>query len=110
MGGALELVETPFAGMRFLSQLRPRRFHSANKVWRLAGGTEDNDLWALNHEVDDEVLGQVPAVTSVFVPDDQQRQAIAEGANVALTVIGAQPPVMVRLTDEAIGKPVHRTA
>lgn len=91
--------------MRFLSQLNPRRFHSANKVWRLEGGTEDNDLWALNHEVNDQVMGITPAVTSVFVPTDEQRQQIAEGANIALTVIGMQPPVMLRLTDEPLGKP-----
>jgi hypothetical protein len=91
--------------MRFLSQLRPRRFHSANQVWALAGGTEDNDLWAWNHTVDDSVMGHVAAVTSVFVPDDGQRELIAQGANIALTVIGGQPPVMVRLTDEPLGKP-----
>lgn len=90
--------------MRFLSQLNPRRFHSANKVWRLEGGTEDNDLWALNHEVNDQVMGVMPAVTSVFVPTDEQRQQIADGANIALTVIGGQPPVMMRLTDEPLGK------
>lgn len=91
--------------MKFLSQLNPRRFHSANKVWRLAGGTEDNDLWALNHEVNDQVMGVMPAVTSVFVPTDEQRQQITDGANIALTVIGGQPPVMMRLTDEPLGKP-----
>jgi hypothetical protein len=90
--------------VRFLTQLRPRRFHSANKVWRLEGGNEDNDLWALNHEVDDEVMGVVPAVTSVFVPTDDQRWEIFKGANIALTVLGAQPPVMLRLTDEPLGK------
>lgn len=91
--------------MRFLSQLNPRRFQSANKVWELAGGNEDNWLWALNHEVNDQVMGVMPAVTSVFVPTDDQREQIAEGANIALTVIGGQPPVMMRLTDEPLGKP-----
>lgn len=90
--------------MRFGSQLMPRRFRSANKVWRLEGGNEDNDLWALNHEVNDTVVGQVPAVTSIFVPTAEQRAAIAAGENIALTVLGTQPPVMLRLTDEPIGK------
>jgi hypothetical protein len=90
--------------MNFTSQLRPRRFFSANKVWRLEGGNEDNDLWAMNHTVDDAVCGEAPAVTSVFVPSDSQREEIAGGANIALTVIGGQPPVMLRLTDEPIGK------
>lgn len=91
--------------MDFLSQILPRRFHSANKVWELPGGNEDNSLWALNHEVDDTVSGVVPAVTSVFVPTDEQRVQIASGVNIALTVLGGQPPVMLRLTDEPIGKP-----
>lgn len=73
-------------------------------MWRLQGGTEDNDLWTEIHEVDDTVIGMVPAVTSVFVPTDKQRQQIADGLNIALTVIGGQPPVMLRLTDEPIGK------
>lgn len=91
--------------MQFLSQLRPRRFHSATNVWRLSGGNEDNDLWALNHEVNDTVSGMTPAVTSVFVPTENQRKAILHGANIALTVLGGQPPVMLRLTDEPIGAP-----
>ena len=86
--------------MHFLSQINPRRFKSANKVWRLVGGNEDNDLWALNEE--DPHYGVT--VTSVFVPTERQRQQIADGANIALTVLGAQPPVMVRLTDEPLGK------
>lgn len=85
--------------MNFVSQLMPRRFHSANVVWRLEGGNEDNDLWAMNHEIDD-----TPAVTSVFVPTPSQRADIADGHNIALTVLGKQPPIMVRLTDEPIGK------
>jgi hypothetical protein len=88
--------------MRFLSQINPRRFASATTVWELAGGNEDNSLWALNHEVNDEVLGVARAVTSVFVPTDEQREQIANGVNIALTVIGRQPPVMVRLTDEPV--------
>jgi hypothetical protein len=85
--------------MNFLTQLHPRRFHSARTVWRLEGGNEDNDLWALNHETG---FGQ--GVSSVFVPTDAQRQMIADGYNICLTVIGGQPPVLLRLTDEPIGK------
>jgi hypothetical protein len=98
--------------MRFLSQLTPRRFRSANKCWELAGGNEDNYLWALTEmSVDDpslteyaDLYGRVVQVTSVFVPTDQQRREIAQGQNIALTVIGGQPPVMLRLTDEPLGK------
>jgi hypothetical protein len=66
--------------MNFLTQIHPRRFHSARTVWRLEG------------------------VSSVFVPTDAQRQMIADGCNICLTVIGGQPPVLLRLTDEPIGK------
>lgn len=90
--------------MRLLGQLRPRRFHSANTVLSVPGGTEDNDLWALGHLVNDSAAGDVPAVTSVFVPTETQRVAIMAGQNIALTVLGDQPPVMVSLTDEPIGK------
>jgi hypothetical protein len=86
--------------MRLLSQINPRRFKSATNVWRLEGGNEDNDLWALN-EIDG-ALG--PTVTSVFVPTDEQRRQIADGVNIALTVLGGQPPVILRLTDEPLGK------
>ncbi len=85
--------------MNFRGQIHPRRFHSANTVWRLEGGTEDNDLWALNHDT-----GFGTGVTSVFVPTDEQREAIANGENIALTVIGGQPPVLLRLTNEPLGK------
>lgn len=90
--------------MRFLSQINPRRFHSATTVWELVDGNEDNWLWAMNHEVNDAAIGRTGAVTSVFVPTEDQRKAIAEGQNIALTVLGIQPPVMVRLTDEPLGK------
>jgi hypothetical protein len=82
----------------------PRRFQGALAVWELEGGNEDNSLWAMNHEVNDSILGPMLAVTSVFVPTDEQRHAIANGENIALTVLGGQPPVMVRLTDVPIGK------
>lgn len=91
--------------MNFLSQLKPRRFHSATTPFVLAEGNEDNDLWALVHEINDEILGNSMAITSVFVPTSEQRKAIANGENIALTCIGGQPPVMLRLTDEPIGKP-----
>lgn len=90
--------------MNFLSELRPRRFHSANKVFSLPGGTEDNDLWVRLHKIDDEIIGECLAMTSVFEITDEDRALIAGGANVALTLLGTQPPVMVRLTDESLGR------
>jgi hypothetical protein len=71
--------------------LRPRRTHDSNTVWRLAGGTEDNDLWAQN----------LPdgRVISTWVPTDEQRARIAAGANIDLCVWGGQPPVALFLDD-----------
>ena len=86
--------------------MRPRRFHGANKVFRLGGGNEDNDLWVEVHKVEDEVLGTRDAVASVWEPTDEERAAIADGANIQLTVIGGQPPVMLDATTVPLGKPI----
>lgn len=77
-------------------QLRPRRTWFTETVFRLPGGTEDNDLWVHQDEA---------TIRSVFVPTDEQRTAIAAGANLELIVWGgAQPPVAVRLNEDPIGK------
>ncbi len=78
-------------------ELRPRRTHLSNQVFRLDGGTEDNDLWVYS---DGETL------RSTWVPTDAQRAAIADGANIALTTWGAgMPPVAVTLDRTQLGKP-----
>jgi hypothetical protein len=87
------------SSMKLGEQINPRRFHAANKCWELLGGNEDNYLWAYNHEE----FG-VPAVTSLFVPTDEQRKLIAEGHNIALTVLGHQPPVMINISNEPLGR------
>lgn len=82
-------------------QIRPRRTHLTDKVFRLPGGTEDNDLWA--RITTDE--RDVPVVCSTFVPTDEQRARIAAGENIELCIWGGgQPPVSVHLTDTPIGK------
>lgn len=79
--------------------MRARRTPSSNRVFQLAGGTEDNDLWA---RVDS--AGGVVTVSSVWELTDDERAAVAAGANIELTVWGpGTPPVSMRTTDERIG-------
>jgi hypothetical protein len=81
--------------------MKPRRTHSSNQVFRLEGGTEDNDLWVRRDIEDGE-----PTITSVWEPTAEERAAIAAGANIELTVWGmGTPPVALRPTDEPLGKP-----
>jgi hypothetical protein len=80
--------------------LRPRRTHLSTKVWRLVGGTEDNDLWTQIETDDDGVI----MIRSTWVPSDKQRQRIADGENIELITWGAQPPVALMLTSVPIGK------
>lgn len=89
--------------------MRPRRTHASNSVYEMHGGTEDNSLWATVEEDDrldpsDPCFGS-PVVRSVWVPSDRERAAIAEGANIELSCYGAQPPVSMRTTSVALGKP-----
>jgi hypothetical protein len=80
--------------------VRARRFPSANKVFRLPGGNEDNDLWA---EVGEEQ--GFPYIKSLWVPSDEEREAIAKGENIALVVVATvPPPVQVFTTAERPGK------
>lgn len=89
--------------------MKPRRFWEANQVFRLSGGTEDNDLWVEQFVAEDEVIGQHPALRCVYEFTEQERQQIARGANVSLTILAVQqPPVMMAVTDEHLGKPPFR--
>lgn len=81
--------------------VRARRTVLSNFVFRLAGGTEDNDLW-VERKTDD---GGNPVISSTWVPTDDERRQIANGANIELVVWGqGHPPVMVRTTDMPLGK------
>ncbi|CAB4906420.1 unannotated protein [freshwater metagenome] len=80
--------------------MRPRRTHESNAVYRLPGGTEDNDLWTVRAE---NANGEA-IVQSTWVPTDQERAAIADGENVLLTIWGhAHPPVAVGTTAVPLG-------
>lgn len=80
--------------------MRPRRTPSSTTVFRLVGGTEDNDLWTRIEEVDG-----IPVIVSVWELTPEERQHIAAGANLQLEIHGAeQPPVAMQTTFETLGK------
>lgn len=81
--------------------MKPRRTHTSNKVFRLVGGTEDNDLWVERAaDVDGAMI-----LISTWVPTFEERERIYNGENIALVVWGSgMPPVHVTLTDVAVGK------
>ncbi len=81
--------------------MKPRRFPMANKVYSLAGGNEDNDLWVEQAAFAD----GTPYIRSVWELTDDERRRVAEGHNISLTVIGeGTPPVQIRVTSELLGK------
>lgn len=83
--------------------MRPHRTHFSNTVYRLPGGTEDNDLWV---EVGPADEGAGELLRSCWVPTAEERRAIAEGANVELIVWGsAHPPVALGVVDYPLGRP-----
>lgn len=85
--------------------MRARRTERTDKVLHLPGGTEDNDLWFYVEVVEDKVMGVVPVINSVWVPSDEERKAIAEGANIRLmTFSNEHPPVSIDVTHERIGR------
>lgn len=81
--------------------MKARRFHAANKVFRLEDGNEDNDLWV------EQAISEnsEPLLISVWELTPDERQRIANGENIALVVWGTgHPPVMLVPTDQALGK------
>lgn len=80
--------------------MRPRRTPTTRLVFTLPGGTEDNDLWVRVGESDG-----APTLESVWELTPVERRAVADGANIVLTVFGAgMPPVDMRITDEQLGR------
>lgn len=81
--------------------MKPRRTHNSNKVFKLPGGTEDNDLWIEVKEDEEHYI----VLASTWVPTDEERERIANGENIELMVWGqGHPPVAMRLTDVPLGK------
>jgi hypothetical protein len=82
--------------------MNARRTYASTGVLTLPGGNEDNDLWFTEYRPEE---GGV-AMGSTWVPTDEERKAIAAGANIELVVWGvSHPPVAVRLSTYPLGKP-----
>lgn len=82
--------------------MRARRTILSNSIFRLVGGTEDNDLWTRKFTHDD----GSPLIGSTWVPTDEEREAIAAGHNIELIVWGeGVPPLAMRLDDTPLGRP-----
>ena len=70
-------------------------------MFRLPGGTEDNDLWV--YDLDDGAGNHV--IASVWEPTEEERDMICDGANIRLLVWGnGMAPVAMDTTDESLGK------
>jgi hypothetical protein len=69
-------------------------------VFRLPGGTEDSDLW-LQRASD---ANGLTVLASTWEISDEDRAAIAAGANVELVVWGDEhPPVALQTTNAPLG-------
>ena len=83
--------------------MKPRRTPLSTTVFRLPGGTEDNDLWVT--EYGSEKGGR--AIGSVWELTPEGRAEVYAGANVELVVFGgSQPPVTLRTTIVPLGRSV----
>lgn len=84
--------------------MRPRRTHLSNRVFRLEGGNEDNDLWLHRDNAGETLL------RSCWVPTDDERREIAAGANLELIVWGEDhPPVAIGVVNYPLGAPPRET-
>ena len=90
---------------------RPRRTHDSNEVLRLSGTSEDHDLWVTIYSrgdgrlSDEDPMAQVPCITSVWELTDEERMAVALGANIDVTVYGdLHPALSVSTTKVALGR------
>jgi hypothetical protein len=81
--------------------MKPRRTEHTDRVFRLPGGTEDNDLWVYDIPYED----GTNIIASVWEPTYEEREAIYNGENVRLLIWGhGMPPVAIDTTDEKLGK------
>lgn len=70
--------------------MRPRRTVRSNFTFVLAGGNEDNDLWA-ETGVDEDGFS---TVATTWVPTDEERAAIAGGANIEVKLWSRTHPAI----------------
>lgn len=79
--------------------MRPRRTPRSNSVFRLDGGNEDNDLWV------EAKSGPPATLVTTWELTDEERRAVADGANIELTIFGdAHPPTAMRVTRQRLGR------
>jgi hypothetical protein len=82
--------------------MKPRRTHDSTNCLSLPGGNEDNDLWI--ERANDGDGGVI--LCSVWEPTPDERERIAAGENVELLLWSpVHPPVSLRTTGVALGKP-----
>lgn len=82
--------------------MKPRRTPESNRVFSLEGGTEDNDLWLEAMKCTD----GAPKLVSVWEFNDEEREAIAAGAQIELHVWGnGHPPVALAVAHRQLGAP-----
>lgn len=77
--------------------MRPRRLPGYHGVFRLVGGTEDNDLF-----VKQGVEDGTPFSDSVWELDDDERSIIADGGTIELRVYGVGHPPVSLVVGESI--------
>lgn len=83
--------------------MKPRRTHFSTTVFALPGGNEDNDLWV---QVDQHAVDGSTLLRSTWEFDEEERRAIAAGANVELIVWGSgHPPVSMGVVSYPLGAP-----
>lgn len=76
--------------------MKPAETVDSTTVFCLPGGSQENDLPV---ERATTPTGD-PVIRSTWVPTDEEREAIANGENIELTVFGrSTPPVAMRITD-----------
>ena len=82
--------------------MKPRRTVESTNVLTLPGGNEDSDLWFAHCEAED----GSHVFRSVWELTEEDRKAIAGGANIFLEVWGGgHPPVTLGVTDIQLGRP-----
>lgn len=79
--------------------MKPAETEQTNFTFKLPGGTEENDLpVCMTHDTDNN-----PVILSTWVPTDDERKAIAAGANIELREWGTRPaPVSIGVNVDEI--------
>lgn len=83
--------------------MKPAHTEHTNRTYKLRGGTDENDLPTYQHFTQSGHL----ITSSVWVPTDAQRKAIADGENIRLNIFGNRiAPCAIDTTDEQITRMV----